>query len=411
VLEEFLDHIMNPPNASPPDIGLASSSSSPRWSEDDIAAFHGAILRLVKVDAILALELASNVHLPPLNGTVAMACVRTMTIEESSLDDVRQFASRFVAKDQQVISSQTVATALALRVRKVMWNLPDSPDKSDRRSRLSSFLLQLAVDFRVDPSQVFSTNALAIQRWAVQCTGACRTPQERAEKLLTRIERDCLLLKSSSSDACGILCMSDIERLWLNAGLSASTRDGCQLFDTAHQVWRKETRTMVLSDPKRWLVDARMLREYADLLRVGDIRCTDSSFSAFLEECGECHRNEQPRTLEFELTLPEATDISLGEQWRNLLSDLAPHCSYWATLLTHLFSERVKVEPLPSYGAHEFRYRVLVSLPEDHECLSAAKGVALPEVLFEDDHLLVLDKPPSIPTSRHALCQRQKGDP
>ncbi|CCW64406.1 unnamed protein product [Phytomonas sp. EM1] len=93
------------------------------------------------------------------------------------------------------------------------------------------------------------------------------------------------------------------------------------------------------------------------------------------------------------------------------LKDLAPLCAFWGALLEY-FPERVRVFTAP-YGD----VRVEVDLPRTHECVLAATSASAGEfeypslpVLFEDEELIVVDKPAGLATSRHALSCTAAGE-
>lgn len=409
-----------------------------KWSSLAIAAYHGMIRSLLQRDLPLALEVAANASLPPLNSMLNLLVAKEVVVDvpqagcnekklpfaEARIFDagnntakVHEFIGRFAAKDALLIASHTLATHTALRLRKFGRDSSISQDKRDACVRL---MKDIVVEYRVDPTTIFSSSLVALQEWCARVTRNCRSPHERAAALMKRIEADMILPKVLGVDAFSVLCMTDIERLWLRSILRPAPSSAVQ--SSASTAYLRETHQLVTMDPKRWLVDARLLKEYADLLSANAIDCTDkaSCFAAFLDECGDCHdETDRPETFLFSFEVTQSQEercVSSAQMesfFRHHLRALAPQCSFWATLLETSFGDRVRVERCtPTLNGVWITTRVTLK-GLVHEALNHTDIIpTFPTVLFEDDHVLCLDKPPGLPTTRHALCCTQrKGEP
>lgn len=384
---------------------LDGIATHPQVSELHRAAYHGIVLGLLSTDAQLAIEIAANASLPPLNGSVASALAKTVSLQ-SGFDELLRVAAMLVEKDEAISSSQTVATALAVRLRALTW---DTEAPLFMRDAAQKQLLRLSCDYRVDPSVAYASNTLALQRWVSRATSHCESLSARATGVTCLLTARHASLRHNTADAASLVCMSDVESAWLRSVAPLILCE--QSSSLSDRILRQGVLRTVLEDPKRWLVDARLLREYGALLASCDISCTDTSFAPFLEECGECHRGEQPEEVAFDFCAPAHADTEKdgadGMRCQEALMALAPLCSYWVTLLRHLWTTHVNIVPvLPGV------LRVRVVLPRQHECLAAARSqdcVTLTPV-FEDDSMLVLNKAAFVPVSRHALCHTQSGD-
>jgi 23S rRNA pseudouridine1911/1915/1917 synthase len=361
----------------------------------DHAVYHGMILSLCETDPAMAQAMSLNSSLPPLNATVAVALARTATVEGPDLNRLAELASAFSSRDEGVPSWGTVATALALRARKIHW---DTSLPREVRSAALASLKSLTSSFRVDPTVVFASNVVSIQEWSVsQCSGgASAHPEERVLQKLIQLQAS---LKSTTANAIGNIVMSDVERPWLSHIVAQREHD--------EGAWRSSLPT-ILEDPKRWLVDSRQLKAYAELLADGQISCHHPSFPAFLDECGECYLGEQPQIIRFSLQDTRAAtngvfpDLSKQEAHAALLS-LAPASAFWMTLLKQSFDSVTMVKSCDGLA-----WLVEVKLPAVHEATQHTCGVSLPDVVFEDQDVVAFNKPAGLPVSRHALCCSQR---
>ena len=79
---------------------------------------------------------------------------------------------------------------------------------------------------------------------------------------------------------------------------------------------------------------------------------------------------------------------------------VAPKSAYWRSLL-HRQTEAFSISLINQAGWS----MVTVQLPPQHDCInSASPRLAVPPVLYEDDAVVVFDKPAGQPTMRHGLC-------
>jgi 23S rRNA pseudouridine1911/1915/1917 synthase len=364
----------------------------------DQAVYHGIITYLCDKDPALAEEMAANELLPLLNATVATALARLPKTEDS-VSALELAAARHLVKDGLVSSTNTVATALAVRARKIHWDV-NQPMKL--RNAAYHCMKTLAKEYRVDPSVVFASNAMAIQEWAVS-----QWPKSMAYGSAALAESNIVLdkllalhasLRGTTANAVSSICMSDIERPWIE-GVVAAKDDG-----TGN--WRSNL-PIILHDAKRWLVDSRLLREYAELLEDGHLSCRDASFAPFLDECGECYLGERPSSIRFtfrDAKADEGDSLPSGVA-RDALIALAPASSFWVTLLKHTFHDAVRTSRTSDGGA----WWVSVTFPQIHEAVRNTKDIKEPTVLFEDEDVVAFCKPPKLPVSRHALCCTQRG--
>lgn len=368
--------------------------------QDDVAAgmYHGIVEALAGQDFPAALALALNSSLPPLSAGATAALVRQ--VELTSCAAVETFLESFAERDGNNISCDSCATEVAVQLRSFIA-VNETAEGKKTAVTTARVLLQKCLDFNVDPSTVFPSDPAAIQLWASRLLSAAMLPVQRSQTVLNTVKQCRLLPRRTAMDALSVWTLSDLERPWLcfalRRSLSPSGTDTV-FYSTAYQ--------LALKDPRRNLIDNRLLSVYAAALERGDISALDASFSSFMDECGECHEmksSERPLHLRFAIPKPPAM-VTL----RDALRDLAPKSSYWCTLLQH-FPELVRV-----YTAPMQELRVEIELPQMHECIPAAAAMPTPPVipvLFEDDAILVLDKPAGLATSRHALSSTQLGNP
>lgn len=359
----------------------------------ELAVYHGIILFLCESDPALAEAIAVNGSLPALNATVATALARMPEAAGGDLSSLEAMASRFAAKDELVPSSNTVATALALRARKLHWDVTLPPSE---RSAADRCMRSLATEYRVDPSVAFASNIMAIQQWSMH-QARVQTEGAAEDAVLHKLIALRASLKSTTANAVSTICMSDIERPWVESVVTMK-------LDSLN-TWRSTLPT-ILQDPKRWLVDARLLKTYAQLLDEDHLKCNDPSFAAFVDECGECYLGEQPDCLRFTFQrVSEGDDTMPREAARAALLALAPASSFWMTLMQKMFDERVVI----SKTADGHAWRAVVTLPASHESIQHSGLAAVPQVLFEDASFVAFNKPAGLPVSRHALCCTQRG--
>lgn len=368
---------------------LAKHQGGAPPTEWEVCVFRGLVEELcVRGDAETALALAINPRLPLLNSAASAALAKVPTTSPAA---VRAFLDGFAAKDDQLPACETCATQLARRLRR----------EEDSDSQAARENITACMSFNVDPSSVFPADAVAIQNWASQYITSNMGLEERAESVRQRVRKQKLLPRRMAIDSLSIWCMTDLGRSWVRESIGDVDRHSIHATSPVLAASQQTALSYVLKDPKRNLVDARLLHQYAQLLHRGDILPTCESFPAFLEECGESHgEDERPVTVSFTMPLPN--DV---ESLHAALRRLAPRCSYWTTLLDH-YPER-----FAAFAAPFGEVQVEVSLPVGHESVAAASEVsgAMPPVLFEDDHVIVVDKPAGIATTCHALSSTQAG--
>ncbi|RNF12655.1 putative pseudouridylate synthase-like protein [Trypanosoma rangeli] len=383
---------------------------------DEVAMYRSIVEELVRLNPQAAVALAMNTKLPSLGSgaSAALAALVNLDVPAATLS----FLENFAGKDEASAASETSATQIAVRLRNKLWQLREVSADNPARVALRD-ALATACRFNVDPGVVFPTDAAAIQRWSSQFLREEMWPVERGRVLADIVRGKRLMPRRVSLDCLSNWCLTDLERTWVSALLQEGDEtDGTRCSDTA--VYRSAL-ACVLKDPKRCLVDSRLLRQYALLLKRGEVEPAHSSFPHFLEECGECHGDgERPEELIFLMPLPSSSTSSVTSPGPQTLMDallaLAPHCGYWRTLLS---AEEAVVEAVL---APQGNVQVKVKLPRVHECVEAAMHAArisespstltqscLP-VIFEDEDIVVLNKPPHLATSRHALSCTQLGD-
>ncbi|CUG92427.1 Hypothetical protein, putative [Bodo saltans] len=377
---------------------IESLLSSPPLLSDafQCGVYHGMILALCDTDPAMAHAVSLNGDLPPINTAVAVALARVPKIEGTDMSQLSELASAFSAKDALVPSWATVATALALRARKIHW---DASLPQPVRGAALSALKSLSASYRVDPTVVFASNVMSIQEWAVAQSGSSGATSVAAEeRVLQKLIQLQASLKSVTANAVGHIVMSDVERPWVSHLVAQREEDAL--------VWHSDLHT-ILEDPKRWLVDSRQLRAYAELLP--EITCHHSSFSAFLDECGECYLGEQPDSIRFSLqdTRPTSNGVLpelAKHEAQAILLALAPVSSYWMTLIKKHFDNVTMTKSTDGLA-----WLVEVRLPAVHEAAQHTDGAPLPEIVFEDKDIVAFNKPAGLPVSRHALCCSQRG--
>ncbi|AAZ10248.1 hypothetical protein, conserved [Trypanosoma brucei brucei TREU927] len=400
-----------------------------KYTDNEIAQYRGVVEELSKLNPAAALAMAMNAELPSLGSAAATALARLVRLDKPAA--VLSFLEGFAAKDEVAPASETCATQVAIRLRNRLWGLGDAtatatsrtspaPDACATASAVQERTavresIVVACRFNIDPSIVFPTDAAAIQRWSCQFLSDTMWPLERAEVITDVICRKRLLPRRVAVDCLSNWCLTDLERPWFSSAFAIGGAG-----ETNTQAEREVSTNVdeavvyctalscALKDPKRNLVDNRLLLQYAKLLSEGELDPSHSSFPHFIEECGESHSDlERPAEISFLLQL---TDRSVMEQ----LLALAPHCSYWRTLLEK------RPECADIGAAPEGHMRVVVRLPPEHECVRAAETMRAGDplksplpifpVVYEDDDLLVINKPPHVATSRHALSCSQLCD-
>lgn len=381
------------------------ATSMAELDEAAVADYRGMVEALASTDATAAIALAINPALPTLSSSASAALAALVQLQSPTA--VRAFLESFAVKDETTLASETAATQLALRLRKERTPGPDSGRGSSAPSSCTAAaaLLREATHFNIDPAVVFPADPAAVQQWADQYTTPSMLPAERAAVLIEQIRQRRLQPRRVSVDALSVWTLTDLERPWLRSALQPGHSSSK---DEADVIWHSTALHLALKDPKRNLVDNRLLHTYAAALARGDVTALDDSFANFLEECGESHSSgdeERPGSFSFTLPrLPEMVPVLRA------LHDLAPQCSYWRTLLDHHADTHVQVVTAP-LG----EIKVQVRLPSNHECVEAASSgaVALPPVpvLYEDADVMVVDKPAGLATSRHGLSCTQVGEP
>lgn len=412
----------------------------------DIAVFRGLIQQLCTVHPKLALQVAlAKTNGIPLCGS-AGSIVRIVDL--SSREAVETFFQAFRNGDNKLPASQSCATSLALRIKKECLMETSPPVSKPHHWIRSSELLRFCQEYNVDPGSVFPTDAYAIQRWSNGFFSPLDLPVVRRAAVMNVVKARRLLPRRVCLAALGAWCGSDIEREWIAFAMNgfvqssecvsskSGVKDSCDdqrrmegaekegtnfVLSIPNYIAQKTTYGLILKDPRRNLVDNRLLHIYATLLSSGEISPSGSNelsscFSSFLEECGDCHSvHERPEGFSFVFPLPTGNHGMQCSVY-DMLQELAPRCSYWTTMLQKFSS--VSSPFFTVFIAPFNELRVEVRLPPYHECVDAAKRLALDNrlppmfpILWEDEDLLVVDKPAGLATSRHALSCTQNGDP
>ncbi|CAJ1993327.1 RNA pseudouridylate synthase / RluA [Leishmania donovani] len=381
---------------------------------DDVEAaqYNGMVESLAATDTAAAIALAINPSLPSLSAAASAALASLVQLHTPAA--VHAFLESFAGKDESATSaSDSCATQLAMRLRRELGKAQSNESRpavssagvaAQRPGHGMGALLREATHFSIDPGVVFPAEPASIQAWANQFVSPDMLPVSRAAAVLKQVRQRRLQPRRVAMDSLSVWTLTDLERPWLRFALESSAQAQCARGDT----YVSAAYQLALKDPKRNLVDNRLLHTYARALARGDISPLDDSFAAYLEECGECHdtaASERPSIIRF--TLSSVPD---GVPLLRALHDLAPKCSYWRTLLDHLADSCVRVSTAPMSEV-----KVEVRLPCVHECVAAATAaeVKLPiiPVLYEDDDVLVVDKPAGLATSRHGLSCTQLGTP
>lgn len=307
-------------------------------------------------------------------------------------DDVEALLGKFEASDTMLPASQTGATHFISRL------------AADAESSRLSSVLSLCHRYRVDPAVVFPTNASAVQKWASLFLPSDALPMERRAIILDLVSRRRLLPRRLSLNALSAWCGSDLERDWVLSAVGDVT--AAQGDDLSDEVYRKASLTLLLKDPQRNLVDHQLLHQYSYFLDRGEFSPHSTSFASFVDECGECHEpSQRPQTLSFTMKAPPA-----GQSIRTALKALAPASAFWSSLLLSTSSFQLWTAPYNEV-------RVQVMLPTQHECVTAARcslstsTAPIFSTLYEDDDVLIIDKPAGVATTRHCLAGTQGQDP
>lgn len=311
--------------------------------------------------------------------------------------------------------------------------------------------LRLCERGNMDPAVVYAHDAHAIQRWCDGFLVPSMFAHERAEALRAVVQQRRLLPRRVALEAMSVWCLSHLERLWMAAAASSVTRreSADEEEGGGHQTataWSRAVTALALNDTRRTLVDGGLLHNYAELLRCGELSVDDSnsSFVAFVESCGECHTAaERPPQVCFTMLMcppTETTNESFASAGRSApqhgslsscmkevhaastgdtsclsatlyerLLALAPESAYWRTLLRHR-SDHVAVYTAPCGDI-----RVTVTLPREHECVRSAAthtvDMSVLPILYEDEEVVVVNKPAGLATARHALSVTELGCP
>nr|CCC46960.1 conserved hypothetical protein [Trypanosoma vivax Y486] len=396
------------------------------FTPEEVSLYRGTVEELSRLNPAAAIALAMNSKLPSTGSGASAALAQLVRLEKTAA--VLSFLEGFAAKDEVAPAFETCATQIAIRLRNKLWELEGKGNVSsagdtaagEPTSKALRDSLALACRFNVDPSVVFPTDAAAIQQWSSQFLQGDMLPRERAEVIAGVVCRKNLLPRRIALGCLSSWCLNDMEHRWFISMFSGDSKDNgaaeggeARLPGVDESVVRCAATSCALKDPTRSLVYNRLLHQYAVLLGDGEIEPTHPSFPHFLEECGECHLSTE-RPKEFSFILKVSASTVMEE-----LLQLAPQCSYWRTLL-----ER-KRECVSAAVAPQGCVCVTVRLPEGHECVEAAKAMVkaagkvgkhsdctLPSlpVIYEDSDLVVINKPPHIATSRHALSCTQLND-
>lgn len=362
-----------------------------------VAQYSAMVESLAGVDAAAAVALAINPALPPLSPSASSALAELVQLHTPSA--VHAFLESFASRDEAAAAAvDTCATQLAVRLRR-------EAAKATTPTGGAAALLREATSFSVDPGVVYPAEPAAIQSWADQFLRPDMLPADRAAAVLGEVRRRRLQPRRVSMDSLSVWTLTDLERPWLRFALETAATGSTAANGTAYV---SAAYQLALKDVRRNFVDNRLLRTYAGALARGDISPLDESFSAFVEECGECHSGagaERPGVLRF--ALPR---VPAGESLRRALHDLAPQSSFWRTLVDHCADTHIRAATAP-HG----EVLVEVRLPTEHECVAAAAAGLTPvppiPVLYEDANVMVVDKPAGLATSRHGLSGTQLGYP
>lgn len=379
-----------------------------------VARFHGLVQELADRDPKAALVLGMNEKMNKALGGVGKYLSNIVDI--SSRDAVFTFLQSTASLDRSIPASQTGATQLAVRIKKHLEN--DGNCSVNEPNACSTFssdeLVSICQKFDVDPGSVYTRDARKIQEWSTAFYSWNSHSVERKNAILSVVKQRRLLPRRLCLSSLSAWCGHDLEREWIEHSIGQVTERGEDSSSSpkpftnaiATEIARRAAVGFVLKDPLRNLVGNRLLHHYSYFLARGDITPHHSSFSSFLDECGDCHsERERPDQLQFTMRPPSQTQTI-----RDALRALAPRSSYWTALLDH-HSCAVSVFTAP---ANELR--VGVTLPTEHQCAPAARllldkgAITLPPVLYEDADIIVFNKPSGMATTRHALSQSQSGD-
>ena len=375
------------------------------WAQADCLphTYCGFIWGLIKAKCVdRAIALAADTAAPAVDTRTMRAIIQAVVVPLTDEAKAESLLAAMHAKDQLVMASNSCVTILG-----------DLAAKSGA-STMVQFVTKRK-ESPYDPAIVYRTSVSDIQKWGQEHTTKCLSPITQHAAIIKKMSELPMVPRHTALSALSFLTMSDVARPWLIAALQDKTnRAAVQDASSAPPVkaeFAAELKAMsestILEDPIRYLVHSRLLDTYTDLLSRDLIDVHDRSFPLFLEECGECYLGERPKELLFVMKMKrEAVDLGF-EAVRQILSDLAPTCSFWTTLL-HLQSA-VTFERSGSSNV----YRFTVALPSKHDCLrnvASQQCVDLPkiEVLYEDSDIVAFEKPAGLPTTRHALCQTQQ---
>eukprot|EP00796_Vickermania_ingenoplastis_P005469 gene5469-3943_t len=369
------------------------------------ALFRGLLQELSLKDpkAALSLVLAAGDRLPICGAAAPLAEL----VNLSSDDAICTFFKTFAPMDAVLSASQTAATSLAVRVRKELSGASELGSTCPSKTEL----IRYCQEYRVDPGTVFPADAYAIQQWASGFFSPEALPCERRKSIIKVVKERNLLPRRTSMNALSVWCGSDLEKEWTAHFLTSESplvkTVGCKVADISSTIARRSSMALVMKDPQRNLVDNRLLRFYQQCLERGDISAEDRSFSSFMDACGECHEEDElPEVIRFTIAAPLDRLTTVGEA----LVNLAPRSSYWTSLLQH------RPAAIHLHIAPFNEVRVEVYLPRQHECVAVAKDLAeqhlIPplDIVWEDEELLVISKPPGLATTRHALSCTQASD-
>lgn len=372
---------------------LKASDSYQSLTLEEIAQFRGFLHELCILNPDAVRELSREVKIPFCGAQLAPV------VDISNESAVRSFLNQMDIFEKSIPGFQTSATSLAIRM-----------EKQSVSQKTSDQVLSLCRIYNVDPGSVYSHDAEKIQQWSNHYFNFSDLPDERRAKIMQVVKKRKLLPRRVSMSALSIWCGSDLESEWAEYNVScALLNDEKKSFsalavDTAHRA----SENLLLKDPKRNLVDNHLLHIYAELLKQGKISALDSSFSSFIDCCGDCHSvSQRPSTLQFTITASSQRQCSIYE---TLLS-IAPQSSFWTSLLAHSSSSfEVRQAPCDELC-------VTLTLPNCHECASALESRQVRKkmddisVIFEDDDIVVFNKPSGLATTRHALSCSQACDP
>ncbi|CAD2216511.1 23S rRNA pseudouridine1911/1915/1917 synthase [Angomonas deanei] len=244
----------------------------------------------------------------------------------------------------------------------------------------------------MDPGAVFSGSPVSMLNWAEHSFGRVPLPDRRTA-VMQVVQQRRLQPRRVSLDVLSSFCLSDLSREWVSLVLDCVVAEK----SPEEATWKSTSEKFVLKNPKRYLVDNRLLRHYAEYMKFGFLSPADECFSAFLDECGECKRAEEmPSAIEFTM---DSGRRHASDTLRTVLRSLAPASAYWCAVVDE-FPQNIACSVAPMGEV-----RVVVQLPTINRTADTTTTyrAVTEKPLHEDDAIAVLEKPAGLPTTSHAL--------